>query len=50
MDNGLRVRTGGRNIFDRAAPANVFGGGLPYDPTRWDARGRVFFVDLNWEM
>ena len=50
MDNGLRVRVGGRNILDRAAPATVFGGGLPYDPTRWDARGRVLFIDLNWEM
>jgi len=50
MDNGLRFRVGGRNILDRAAPANVFGGELPYDPTRWDARGQVFFVDLNWEM
>ena len=50
MDNGLRIRVGGRNILDRAAPPNVFGGSLPYDPTRWDARGQVFFVDLNWEM
>ena len=50
MDNGLRVRVGGRNVLDQAAPATVFGGGLPYDPTRWDARGQVFFVDLNWEM
>ena len=50
MDNGLRIRVGGRNIFDTAAPPNVFGGNLPYDPTRWDARGQVFFVDLNWEM
>ena len=50
MDNGLRLRVGGRNILDRAAPANVFGGELPYDPTRWDARGRVMFLDLNWEM
>ena len=50
MYNGLRFRVGGRNILDRAAPANVFGGELPYDPTRWDARGQVFFLDLNWEM
>jgi len=49
MDNGLRVRAGGRNILDRAAPATAFSG-LPYDPTRWDARGRVLFIDLNWEM
>lgn len=50
MDNGLRIRVGGRNILDRGAPATVFGSSLPYDPTRWDARGQVFFVDLNWEM
>ena len=50
MDNGLRIRVGGRNILDKAAPATVFGSSLPYDPTRWDARGQVFFVDLNWEM
>ncbi|MCY3623772.1 MAG: TonB-dependent receptor [Gammaproteobacteria bacterium] len=50
MDNGLRMRVGGRNIFDRAAPANVYGGNLPYDPTRWDARGQELFLDLNWEM
>lgn len=50
MDNGVRLRAGGRNIFDAAAPANIFGGSLPYDPTRWDARGRVIFLDLNWEM
>ena len=50
MDNGLRIRVGGRNILDKAAPATVFGASLPYDPTRWDARGQVFFVDLNWEM
>ncbi|MDE0419808.1 MAG: TonB-dependent receptor [Gammaproteobacteria bacterium] len=50
MDNGLRLRVGGRNILDRAAPANVYGGNLPYDPTRWDARGQVLFLDLNWEM
>lgn len=50
MDNGLRIRVGGRNVLDRAAPPTVFGGNLPYDPTRWDARGQVFFVDLNWEI
>ena len=50
MDNGLRMRFGGRNIFDRAAPATVFGGSLPYDPTRWDARGRVLFADFQWEL
>ncbi|MCY3817075.1 MAG: TonB-dependent receptor [Gammaproteobacteria bacterium] len=50
FDNGLRVRAGGRNILDRAAPVTLSGSSYPYDPTRWDARGQVFFVDLNWEI
>ena len=50
MDNGLRVRVGGRNILDRGAPRTLFGSTYPYDPTRWDARGQVLFIDLNWEM
>ena len=50
FDNGLRVRAGGRNILDRAAPRTLFGLQLPYDPTRWDARGQVLYIDLSWEM
>jgi len=62
FDNGLRLRAGGTNILSRAAPITLsfsgssaccgFSQGLqvPYDPTRWDARGRVFFMELNWEM
>ncbi len=50
FDNGLRVRAGGRNILDRGAPVTLFGTTYPYDPTRWDARGQVLFIDLNWEM
>ena len=49
FDNGLRLRVGGTNILDRAAPRTITAG-QPYDPTRWDARGRVFFLELNWEM
>ena len=48
FDNGIRVRVGGRNIF--RATSHVLWGGLPYDPRRWDARGQVLFVDLNWEI
>lgn len=48
FDNGIRVRVGGRNIF--RATSHVLWGSLPYDPRRWDARGQVLFVDLNWEM
>ncbi len=48
FDNGIRVRVGGRNIFK--ATSHVLWGSLPYDPRRWDARGQVLFVDLNWEL
>ena len=48
FDNGIRVRVGGRNIFE--ANSHVLWGNLPYDPRRWDARGQVLFVDLNWEL
>ena len=47
LDFGLRLRGGGRNIFLAKAP--TIWNGLPYDPTRWDARGRVFFVELEWK-
>jgi len=55
MDNGLRIRAGGQNVLDRGAPrtlssTSASGGAQPYDPARWNARGRVFFVELNWEM
>lgn len=50
LDNGLRIRAGGQNILDRAAPLAWFWGQAPYDPTRWDARGQVFFLEVNWEM
>ena len=53
MQNGLRIRVGGTNILDRAAPlaisrSNSYGP-QPYDASRWDAKGRVFFLELNWE-
>lgn len=54
FDNGLRVRGGGRNVFEADSPtiwgAGGASGALPYDPTRWDARGRVLFLELNWEL
>ena len=52
MDNGLRVRVGGRNLLNRSFPLTVNGisGFIPYDAGRWDARGRVLFVDLNWQL
>ena len=48
FDNGLMLRAGGRNVFDRQAPPTLRQG-LPYDATRWDARGRVLFLDANWQ-
>ena len=50
FDNGLLVRAGGTNILDRAAPRTLSAFDQPYDPTRWNARGRVFFLELTWEM
>ena len=54
FDNGLRLRTGGTNILNRAAPPalthSVSDHQVPYDPSRWDARGRVLFLEVNWEM
>ena len=51
FDNGLRLRAGGRNIFEADSPT-IWGRlrSLLYDPTRWDARARVLFLELNWEM
>ena len=48
FDNGLRVRGGGRNVFKATAP--TIWNSRPYDPTRWDARGQVLYLELNWEM
>ncbi len=48
FDNGLRLRGGGRNIFD-ADHYTPFEN-LPYDPTRWNARGRVLYLEVQYEM
>ncbi|MCY3816879.1 MAG: TonB-dependent receptor [Gammaproteobacteria bacterium] len=54
FDNGLRLRAGGTNILDRAAPRSLSFSAArltqPYDPRRWDARGQVLFLELHWEM
>ena len=52
MDNGLTISVGGRNILNRAAPRTLSHSWqpVPYDPVRWDARGRVLFMELNWEL
>ena len=48
FDNGLQLRGGGRNVLDADPPATPWAG-LPYDLTRYDARGQVLFVEANWE-
>ena len=49
--NGLRLRAGGRNVLDADAPETVSSNHLlPYDPTRWDGRGQILFLELNWEL
>ena len=48
FDSGLQVRVGGRNVLNARAP--TIWNGVPYNPTRWDARGRVLFLELSWQM
>lgn len=48
FDNGIRVRGGARNIFDEEL-RTVYDR-IPYDPTRYDARARVFFLEVNYEL
>ena len=48
FDNGLRLRGGGRNIFDENQ-YTVFEN-LPYDPVRWNARGRVLFIEVQYDL
>ena len=47
--NGIRLRGGGRNILDADPPATPWGG-LPYDLTRYDARGQRLFLEVNWDL
>ena len=49
FENGLRLRGGGRNLFDADPPATPWGG-RPYDLTRYDARGQVLFAEVDWGM
>jgi len=48
FENGLHLRAGGTNVLDRPAPRTISAFDQPYDPIRWDARGRVFFLELSW--
>ena len=49
FDNGLGLKAGGRNIFEADSPT-IWGryATYLYDPTRWDARARVLFLEMNW--
>ena len=49
FDNGLAVRAGGRNVFDREFPFVLSGAGTPFDAKRVDVRGRVLFLEMSWE-
>jgi len=48
FDNGLTLRGGGRNIFDREFPFALSTGGRPFDAKRVDARGRVLLLEAAW--
>ena len=49
FNNGLRVRAGGRNILNADFPFMLSSTGQPYDATRVDLRGRVFFVEFTYD-
>ena len=49
FDMGVRVKFGGRNIFEESFPTVYGGTGYGYDPTRYDARGRVFYLELQYK-
>lgn len=49
----LDIRFGALNLFDRGPPLTVRGyytSSTPYDPARWNARGRVLSLGLNYKM
>ena len=48
FDSGLTVQVGARNLFDEAYSRGIFNA-RPYDQRRFDVRGRVAFVELNYD-
>ncbi len=46
FENKMQLSFGGRNIFNRGAPLTILNR-LPYDASRWDARGRVLSLGLQ---
>ena len=49
FENSMQLQFGGRNLLNRDAP-NTIRGGLPYDPVRYDARGRVLSLSLRYTL
>ena len=48
-ENGWRLRLGGRNIFDADFPFVLSGLGRPYDSSRVNLRGRVWFAEISYD-
>ena len=49
FDNGLLLRLGGRNILDADFPLALNGQGKPYDASRVDVRGQVWFAEVSYD-
>ena len=50
FDGGLSIRAGGRNVFHDSFPYMLSQSGQPFDPRRVNARGRVLFLELSYEL
>ena len=50
FDNGITVRAGGRNVFDKTPPFMLSSAGQPYDAKRVDLRRQVLFVELAYDV
>ncbi len=49
LDNGVKLRAGGRNILNTEFPLAITSSG-PFDSTRVNLRGRVMYIDITFEM
>ena len=49
FNSNFELQFSGLNVFDRFAPLTVRYG-LPYDPTRWNGRGRIFSASFRYMM
>ena len=53
FNDKLELRAGALNLFDRGPPLTVRGyytRATPYDPVRWNARGRVLSMGVTYKM